>query len=148
MSKRLAVLAALKAMIRNALPQATVLGLDGHEAPPASVPRGGLVVIRTGDPGEPVEVTMGPLTYWWDHAIPIEVSAMRTSGSSSEQVLDVMLVAIGAAITADRTLGGLCDWVEPAAPATDDIYPEGGGLPPRGADLIITASYSTPSPLA
>lgn len=148
MSKRLDVLAALKARIEAALPQAKVLGLDGHEAAPASVPEHGLVVIRTGDPGPPVEVTMSPLTYWWEHAIPVEVSAVRAAGLTSEQTLDLMLIAIGAAIAADRTLGGLCEWLEPSAAGTGDIYADGGGLPPRGADITITASYSTPNPLA
>lgn len=147
-SKRLAVLAAIKAAIEIALPQATVLGLDGHEAPPANVPPHGLVILRPGDPGQPVEITMSPLIYWWDHVIPLEVSAVRRSGSTSEQALDAMLLAIGNAIAADRTLGGLCEWLEPSSAATGDIYAEGGGLPPRGADITITASYSTPFPLA
>ncbi len=148
MSKRLDVLAALKALIERTLPQAKVLGLDGHEAAPASVPEHGLVVVRTGDPGPPVQVTMSPVAYWWDHAIPLEVSAVRARDLTSEQALDVMLTAIDAALAADRSLGGLCDWIEPSAAATGDIYAEGGGMPPRGADITITASYSTPSPLA
>ena len=33
--------------------------------------------------------------------------------------------AIGTALEADRTLGGLCDWVEPEAPASVDLPIEG-----------------------
>ncbi len=147
MSKRLDVLMAVKRLIEDALPGARVLGLDGAEAPPAIIPPAGMVVVRTGDPGEP-EYTFSPLTYFYDHRIPIEVSALKSSDLTSEQALDVMLIAIGQAVAEDRSLGGLCDWLETTSAATEDIYPDGGGQPPRGADLMIIASYSTPNPLA
>lgn len=148
MSKRLAVLSAIKALLTAALPTATVRGLDGDEAPPATVPAGGLVVVRTGDPGPPAEVTLSPLTYWWEHDIPVEVTAQKGAGRSAEQAIDAMLVLIGAAIAADRTLGGLCDWIDISAAATGDVGPDQGGSPPRGADLTITATYSSLNPLA
>lgn len=147
MSKRLDVLLAVRQLIEAALPAARVLGLDGAEAPPAIIPATGMVVVRTGDPGEP-EYTFSPLTYFYDHRIPIEVSALRGADITSEAALDVMLMAIGAAVDADRTLGGLCDWLDTTSAGTEDIYPEGGGQPPRGADLMIIASYSTSNPLA
>ncbi len=147
MSKRLDVLLAVKQLVEAALPGARVLGLDGAEAPPAIIPAAGMVVVRTGDPGEP-EYTFSPLTYFYDHRIPIEVSALKSSDLTSEQALDVMLIAIGQAVASDRSLGGLCDWLETTSAATEDIYPDGGGQPPRGAELMIIASYSTPNPLA
>jgi len=147
MSKRLDVLLAVKQLVEAALPGARVLGLDGAEAPPAIIPAAGMVVVRTGDPGE-AEYTFSPLTYFYDHRIPIEVSALKGSELTSEQALDVMLIAIGQAVADDRSLGGLCDWLETTSAATEDIYPDGGGQPPRGADLMIIASYSTPNPLA
>lgn len=146
MSKRLAVLLAVKQLVEAALPGARVLGLDGGEAPPAIVPATGMVVVRSGDPGEP-EYTLSPLAYFYEHRIPIEVSALKSEPLTSEAALDIMLMAIGAGVAADRTLGGLCDWLDVTSAATEDIYPEGGGQPPRGADIMILASYSTPNPL-
>lgn len=147
MSKRLDVLKAVKDLIGSALPNARVLGLDGGEAPPATIPATGMVVVRTGDPGDP-EYTLSPLTYFYEHRIPIEVSALRTADLTSEAALDIMLMAIGMRVAADRTLGGLCDWIDTTSAGTEDIYPDGGGQPPRGGDLMIIASYSTPNPLA
>ena len=147
MSKRLDVLLAVKQLIEVALPGAKVLGLDGKEAPPATVPATGMVVVRTGDPGEP-ECTLSPLAYHFEHRIPLEVSTFKSAGLSNEEALDVMLVAIGEGVAADRTLGGLCDWLDTTSAATEDVYADGGSEPPRGADLMILASYTTNNPLA
>lgn len=148
MSKRLDVLFAVKQLIEAALPGAKVLGLDGAEAPPATIPATGLVIVRSGDPGDPVEITMSPATYWYEHAIPIEVSTFKSGSLTSEEALDAMLVSIGDAIAVDRTLGGLCNWLDTSSAATEDIYAEGDGRPPRGAPIMILASYSTTNPLA
>ncbi|WP_200922316.1 hypothetical protein [Sphingomonas sp. Leaf17] len=146
MSKRLTVLWRVKQLIQIALPGARVMGLDGEDAAPAIIPPAGMVVVRSGDPGEP-EYTFSPMAYHYEHRIPIEVSTARSHGLTSEEALDVMLVAIGQAVATDRTLGGLCDWLDTSAAGTDDIAIEAAGKPPRGADLMIMASYSTPNPL-
>ncbi|MCG7350030.1 hypothetical protein [Sphingomonas sp. ACRSK] len=145
MSKRLDVLAAVKALIESALPGATVLGLDGKDAAPARVPPNGRVVVRSGEPGEP-EVDLCPPVYHYDHRIPIEVDGYQTTARTGEEVIDEMMGRIGTAVEADRTLGGLCDWLEPTVPNTDDIYVEGAN-PARGGDFDLVASYSTTSPL-
>ena len=53
----------------------------------------------------------------------------------------------GGVIEADRFLGGLCTWIDATAPETEDLPTTGGGRPPRGANLVVTASYTTPHPL-
>jgi hypothetical protein len=136
------VLAGVLALLRSALPSAEV---RRNLAKPERIPPGGLVIVRDGDPGEP-DVLLSPLTYLYTHRVPLEV-AVRDSGSQSrEQALDAMLAAIGAAVAADRTLGGLCDFVEVEAPATADIEAS-GTRPARWADAAIVASYGTPDPL-
>jgi hypothetical protein len=57
-----------------------------------------------------------------------------------------MLTAFGAAIEADRTLGGLCLYAELEAPVTDDIEAT-GAVSARWADCAVLASYTTASPL-
>jgi hypothetical protein len=145
MSKRLDVLLAVKAMIAAALPLADVLGLDGSDASVGKIGAAGRVVIDSGDPGAP-EVDLSPLTYWYQHMIPIDVGAYEGAGLSAEQVVDAMLRAIGAGISADRTLGGLCEWLDATAPTTEDLYVEGAKTARLGI-LMIVASYSTPNPL-
>jgi hypothetical protein len=146
MSKKLDILKAIKLLTAVAVPLAEVVGLDGDEAPPARVPAGGRIVVRTGEPGEP-EIDLSPLAYNWSHRIPIEFTAVETATLTSEEALDAMLVRFGAAISANRQLGGLCDWLAITAPGTEDIFTE-GALPPRGAELVLTASYVTNSELS
>lgn len=146
MSKKLQILKALKLVIEVAVPKAEVVGLDGDEAAPARVPANGRIIIRTGDPGEP-EIDLSPLAYNWSHRIPIEFVAVETATLTSEEALDDMLVRFGAAIAADRHLGGLCDWLGIAAPGSEDIYTD-GAEPPRGAELVLTANYVTDSELS
>lgn len=141
-SKREAVLAAVRTLIAAALPAAEV---KRNLAKAERIPTGGLVVVRDGEPGEP-EVTLSPLTYHFDHRIVAEVATNEVAGTPREQALDAMLRAIGATVAANRTLGGLCDWVEAEAPVTDDAEAL-GATPVRFALLGIVASYATTDPL-
>jgi len=141
-SKREQVLDAIKSLLSSALPNADV---RRNLAKPERIPPGGLVVIRDGDPGEP-EVMLSPLVYVYSHRISIELAAYETSSQSPEQVLDEMLGAIGVAVSGDRTLGGLCDFIEAQAPSTDDVE-TAGARAGRWADAAIISVYGTPDPL-
>jgi hypothetical protein len=141
-SKREHVLDAIKTLIASALPSADV---KRNLAKPERIPPGGLAIIRDGDPGEP-EVILSPLIYVYTHRIPIEFAAYETSSESREQVLDGMLGAVGAAVIANRTLGGLCDFIEAEAPATEDVETTGARAG-RWADVAIVAVYGTNDPL-
>ncbi len=57
-----------------------------------------------------------------------------------------MLEAIGAAVMANRTRGGLCGWIETQAPVMDDIEAP-GALPGCFADLAIPTVYAVNDPL-
>jgi hypothetical protein len=141
-SKREAVISAVRALIAAALPAAEV---KRNLAKSERIPPGGLVVVRDGEPGEP-DTTLSPLTYHFEHRIALEVAANDTGGTSRELALDAMLRAIGTAIAANRTLGGLCDWIEAEAPATDDAEAL-GAVPVRFALLTLVAAYATTDPL-
>lgn len=41
-----------------------------------TVPAGGLIILRDGDPGDP-EVILSPVTYLWEHQTEIEVILQR-----------------------------------------------------------------------
>jgi hypothetical protein len=141
-SKRESVLAAVKTLVAASLPGAEV---KRNLAKAERIPPGGLVVIRDGDPGEP-EVTLSPLSYLYSHRIPLEIAAYESATLTRERALDAMLAAIGTEVKANRTLGGLCDWIEAEAPVTNDIEAQ-GALPGRFADLAILAVYATTDPL-
>jgi len=57
-------------------------------------------------------------------------------------------VAIGAAIAADRTLGGAVDWAQPGAPEFEDVEFEGAAAA-RAASVPVTLFFTVAgSPLA
>lgn len=139
-SKRETVLAALATLITGNAAGATVLR---NESLPKRIPSSGLVILRDGDPGEP-EVTLSPLTYIFDHLAVAEV--IVEDRQNQEAKFDAICVAMGAAIEANRTLGGLCDWVEGVAPEPVEVITE-GGEPMKAAIVSIRLSYSTTNPL-
>lgn len=142
-SKREQVLGAVLAMLVAAVPYAKV---RRNVKKPTSIDPGGTVILYDGDPGEP-EVTMSPLAYTYDHQVFVDVAAYPTATSDSGEVLDNLLAAIGKAIEADRTLGGVCEWTEPKAPAPQDAEVQ-GAEPVRWAELTVVCTYTTTNPLA
>ena len=110
---------------------------------PTRIPTAGLVILRDGTPGEP-EVSLSPLTYHYDHAAVVEVIVQGQATQDAQ--FDAICVAIGARLAANRTLGGLCDWLEGTAPDPTEIITE-GGEPMKGAAVTITLTYSTASPI-
>ncbi|MCB1340626.1 MAG: acyl-CoA transferase [Pseudooceanicola sp.] len=110
---------------------------------PETVPPGGLVVLHDGDPGEP-EVLLSPLTYLYEHEAELDVFVQA---AASDSAFDALKVAIGVAIAADRTLGGLCDWVEAVAPVPSDL-PFVGAVALKAATIGVRLTYSTSDPLA
>jgi hypothetical protein len=124
------------------IPNATV---KREEPLPENVPAAGLVILRDGDPGEP-EVLLSPLSYLWQHQAEIEV-IVQTSSNEASAALDTLLFEIGVVLAADRTLGGLVDWIEWTGPQTRDLAIDGAaGL--KGAVVTVTVHYASSDPLA
>ena len=132
------ILTALHARL-SALP-ATVLRGD---VLPERVPAAGLLILRDGDPGEP-EVTLSPLRYHYTHRAEIEAVVQ---GATRDTAFDALCASIGTALAADRTLGGLCDWVEAEAP--QPVYlPVEGAAGMKAAVITIVLHYTLADPLA
>ena len=138
-SPRETILAALNARL-SALPATALRG----EVLPERVPADGLLILRDGEPGEP-EVTLSPLRYHYQHRAELEVVVQAPNDRAT--ALDTLIASIGAALEADRTLGGLCDWVEPEAPASVDLPVEGAAAL-KAAVIMINLHYTTTGPLA
>lgn len=109
---------------------------------PERVPAVGLLILRDGDPGEP-ESTLSPLTYHYQHRAEIEVVVQ---GAGRDAAFDMLCASIGAAIAGDRTLGGLCDWIEAEAPQPADL-PVEGAASLKAAVIPVVLHYSTADPL-
>jgi hypothetical protein len=134
---RESILAALHARL-SVLP-ATVLRGD---VLPERVPAEGLLILRDGEPGEP-EVTLSPLAYHYQHRAEIEAVVQ---GADRDAAFDALTASIGMALVADRTLGGLCDWVEAEAPRAVDL-PVEGAVSLKAATIAVVLHYTTDDPL-
>jgi hypothetical protein len=68
-------------------------------------------------------VTLSPLRYHYQHRA--EVEAVVQAGTGRDVSFDALAAAVGIILSADRTLGGLCDWVEAQAPRPVDLAIDG-----------------------
>jgi hypothetical protein len=110
---------------------------------PERVSPAGLLTLRDGGPGEP-EVTLSPLRHHYQHRAEIEAVVQ---GMGRDAAFDTLCASIGAAIAADRTLGGLCDWVEAEAPRPVDLASDGAAAL-KAAVIPVVLHYSTADPQA
>ena len=138
MTKRETILTALAVLLRT-IPHVPVLR---GEVLPERIPPAGLMILRDGEPGEP-EVTLSPLTYHYQHRAEIEAVVQ---GANRDAAFDALCAGIGTALVADRTLGGLCDWVEAEAPQPVDL-PIEGSASLKAAVITVILHYSTTAPL-
>ena len=132
----------LTALLARLQPLAALTLRD--EVLPERIPAAGLIILRDGQPGAP-EVTLSPLRYHYQHRAELEVVVQAGAGRAS--TFDDLIAAIGAALEADRTLGGLCDWVEPEAPSSVDL-PVEGAASLKAALITVVLHYTTTRPLA
>ena len=110
---------------------------------PERMPAVGFLILRDGEPGEP-EVTLSPLRYHYQHRAEIEAVVQ---GDARDTAFDTLCASMGAAIAADRTLGGLCDWIEAEAPRPVDLPVEGAAAL-KAAVITVVLHYTTTGPLA
>jgi len=134
------ILQAFHALLQT-LPATALRG----EVLPERVPAAGLMILRDGDPGDP-EVLLSPLLYLYDHRAEIEVVVQAGDSAARNAALDILLANIGAALAADRTLGGLCDWIEPEAPKPVDLPIEGAATL-KAAVVPVILTYATADPI-
>ena len=137
-SKRETILAALYARLQSLA--APVLRGD---VLPERIPGTGMIILRDGKPGDP-EVTLSPLTYFYEHRAELEV--VIQAGAGRDGLFDALTASIGAALAADRSLGGLCDWVEAEAPEPVDL-PIEGAASLKAAVITVVLHYATQDPL-
>ena len=134
------ILTALADLLRT-VPHVPVLR---GEVLPERIPPLGLMILRDGDPGEP-GVTLSPLMYHYQHCAELEVIVQ--TGEDRDARFDQLIGRIGAAIGADRTLRGRCDWVEAEAPEPIDLPVEGSAAI-KAAIIPIILHYATSDALA
>lgn len=111
---------------------------------PERIPAAGLLILRDGDPGDP-ETLLSPPSYIYEHVAEIDVLS-EGRAPEREAVFDALKQSIAAALAADRTLNGLCDWIEAIAPAPLELPLEGADAI-KGATVGVVLHYATNDPL-
>ena len=134
------ILSALADLLRT-VPHVPVLR---GEVLPERIPPAGLLILRDGNPGEP-GVTLSPVMYHYQHRAELEVIVQ--AGEDRDARFDRLIGRIGAAIAADRTLRGRCDWIETEAPEPVDLAVE-GAVAIKAAIVPIILHYATSDALA
>ncbi|OHC45152.1 MAG: acyl-CoA transferase [Rhodobacteraceae bacterium GWE1_64_9] len=136
------LLASLHTLLSATMPQGTKVLRNAIL--PEKVPAGGVVILRDGDPGPP-EVWLSPLGYYYEHRAEIEV-VVDGNPAARDAAFDALRLTIGTALAADRTLGGLCDYITPEAPEPVLLAIDGNeGL--KAAVIPVILAYSTTDPL-
>lgn len=141
-SHREQVLSALFGRLQG-VPDATV---RRNEALPVSVPAGGLIILRDGDPGEP-DVTLNPRTEFYSHRAEIEAFVTQAVGGGGEEELDALLSWLSAKLNIDRSLGSLAENLTWSAPETSVLAID-GAAPILTARITVTIEYLVSDPLA
>jgi hypothetical protein len=128
------------------LPAIPLAVVKRNEALPQAVSATGLVILRDGDPGEP-DVTLNPVHLFYSHRAEIEAFVSPPAGGGGEALLDALLGEVGAALAADRSLGGLAENLTWSAPEISVLAIE-SAAPILCARIIVTLEYLTADPLA
>ncbi|MFA8444018.1 MAG: hypothetical protein ACEPO0_19330 [Yoonia sp.] len=98
------------------------------------------MILRDGNPSDPGE-TLSPLMYHYQHRAGLEVIVQ--TGEDRDARFDRPIGHIRAAIGADRTLRGRCDWVEGKRPSRS-TYPLMAG-PPSKPPSFQSSSTTRPA---
>ncbi|MDP1620497.1 MAG: hypothetical protein Q8K91_15905 [Hylemonella sp.] len=116
-----------------------------NAALPERVSDHAMAILRDGEMGEP-EVSLSPLTYHWQHQVAIELFVADADASARDVRMDGLLLELAALIEADRTLGGVIEYVEIGPPKFDELAPDGSsGI--KACLLPVVLHYSSSGPL-
>lgn len=141
-SQREAILSALFETLRTNL----TASVRRNEVLPEKVPTASLVIVRDGEAGEP-DILLSPVSYLWRHRATLDVCVGAPTAAERDTDLDALLIAIGAALETDRTLGGLVDLLEIGSPSFE-IVPIEGAAPIKGAVVPVILHFESSSPLS
>lgn len=137
------VLSALRALVAAALPGVPLRGFTEDVSKPVRITSQGEVVGGPGELGEP-EYELSPVAYTYTHHIPVEIWLAAAAGDAA---LRALAAPIGAAVRANRQLGGLVSWLEVSAPTITSENAD-NAVPARILSFDLIAEYTVTDPLA
>ena len=117
-----------------------------NSALPERMTEHAMVVLRDGDMNE-VEVMPSPLTYQWEHSANLEVYVSHPNGAERDARMDALLKQFSVLVSADRTLGGVVEFIEIHPPKFEEVAPDGAvGI--KACTLDVVMHYASRDPLA
>ena len=145
MSPREQAIGALFAVLGQLSLGASGAAVKRNAALPERVAEHAFVILRDGEMGEP-DVSLSPLTYHWQHQVVIELFVAHPDASERDARMDGLLTELAGLIEADRTLGGVIEYVEIGPPKFDELAPDGSsGI--KACLLPVVLHYSSSGPL-
>ena len=139
-SKTEQVLETIKALLVS-VPGAKI---ERNTAVPENIPTGGLIVLRDGDPGDPETALGGFGGIYYSHGIEIELYIEDGDATVRDAAFDGLVQAIGTALEADPTLGGLAFGMTYGRPEINTEAVAGAPAIKSGT-IIVTVEYETTS---
>lgn len=112
-----------------------------NPSPTIDLPAGGLLVLRDGSRGDPIEEYLNPPTAIYRHAAALEMHFAQTDDAARSAGLAAIAEAVKTAIAGDRTLGDLVDYVEFQRGTVRDET-EDGAAPIRVEDAALILEYA------
>jgi hypothetical protein len=111
---------------------------------PVKIPDNGLIILFDGDVTV-AETLLSPLRYLIQHRAEVQVAVQKPSTSARNALLDGILTAIAAALTANPTLSGTVDVAVFEAPQVTDEPIEGAaGLKIASIPVLLEYIANTP----
>ncbi|MFA6020872.1 MAG: hypothetical protein WC722_11480 [Rhodospirillales bacterium] len=116
---------------------------------PSECPVSGFVRIGPLDFGDPVDVILGqPNQNEYEAMVEIDLLAQKGAKTARAATLDDLVLALGAKLKTDPTLGGLVDLMQPSAPQSHSDEAVVGSDAVSGQVVTLTLSFVTSDPLA
>lgn len=127
---------------------ATVPGakVERNTALPETIPAGGLIIVRDGDPGEPDQALGGFAGAYYSHRVDVEVYVQNGDPADRDTAFDTLTQAIGAVLASDPGLGGLAFGMTYGRPSVDVEAVDGAAAIKTGT-LEVALEYEAPAPL-
>lgn len=111
---------------------------------PVKIPDSGLIILFDGEVTV-AETLLSPLRYLIQHRAEVQVSVQKTTASARNTLLDGILTAIAAALTANPTLSGTVDIAVLEAPQfTDEPIEGAAGLKIASIPVLLEYIANTP----
>ncbi len=144
MSQRESAVGALFTVLGQ-LSLGTEAAVKRNAALPERVADHAMAILRDGEMGEP-EVSLSPLTYHWQHQVAIELFVADPDAVVRDARMDGLLTELAGLVEADRTLGGVTEYVAIGPPKFDELAPDGSsGI--KACLLPVVLHYSSSGPL-